>query len=207
VLAESEQLAPSCTCDEVLRAYLDGRLQKRWSKDKVIDVTVSTHRGGRLGDGIEPYYRQDLVLHSQRVIRNHTGVMQYSQRIKVDKVGVGNYCIFVHLDPDVASTVKKPFNSLSVYVGLQQQGNDVKIYAAGVFAVNRKVVPNLVVFDASGIAGDMAGKGTLWLAGHFEEMRKFHNGSSSTNAGKICQGFMNEMRDRFSTNWKPEGTQ
>ena len=37
--------------------------------------------------------------------------------------------------------------------------------AAGVFEVNRRVVPNLLIFDASGIAGDMAGKGTLWLAG------------------------------------------
>jgi len=170
VLAESEQLAPSCTCEQVLRAYLDGRLQKRWSKDKVMDVTVSSHKGGGRfgaggGSGSEPYYQQDLVLHSQRVIHSKTGVMQYSQRIKVDKVGLGNYCIYVDLDPDIASTVKKPFDSLSVYVGLQQHGDDVKIYAAGVFAVNRKVVPNLVVFDASGIAGDIAGKGTLWLAG------------------------------------------
>ena len=38
VLAESEQVAPDCTCEEVLRAYLDGRLQKTWSPDKVIDV-------------------------------------------------------------------------------------------------------------------------------------------------------------------------
>ena len=54
-----------------------------------------------------------------------------------------------------------------MYVGLQQVGPDVRIYAAGVFRVNRRVVPNLVVFDASGIAGDMASKGTLWLAaGH-----------------------------------------
>ena len=61
-----------------------------------------------------------------------------------------------------------------MYVGLlrlQQVGPDVRIYAAGVFRVNRRVVPNLVVFDASGIAGDMAGKGTLWLAGHFERRR------------------------------------
>jgi len=32
-------------------------------------------------------------------------------------------------------------------------------------------VPNLVVFDASGIAGSMAGKGTLWLASFFEERK------------------------------------
>jgi len=34
-----------------------------------------------------------------------------------------------------------------------------------------QVVPNLVVFDASGIAGSMAGKGTLWLASFFEERK------------------------------------
>ena len=165
VLAESEQVAPACTCEQVLKAYLDGRLQRRWSADKVIDGQTSSHKP----KGGEPYIRQDLVLHSQRIIRSHTGVMRYSQRITVDKVGSGNFCAFVELDPQVPSTPKKPFNSLSVYVGLQQQGADVRIYAAGVFEVNRRVVPNLVVFDASGIAGDMAGKGTLWLAGHFEE--------------------------------------
>ena len=83
----------------------------------------------------------------------------------MDIAGASNYCIFIDIDPYGASTVKKPFDSLSVYVSLQQQGDDVKIYAAGVFAVNRKAVLSLVVFDASGIAGDMAGKGTLWLAG------------------------------------------
>jgi hypothetical protein len=35
--------------------------------------------------------------------------------------------------------------------------------------VNRKIVPNLVIFDASGIAGAMAGKGTLWLSKHFQD--------------------------------------
>ena len=167
VLAESDQLAPSCTCEQVLKAYLDGQLQKRWSADKIIDVRTSTMRP----KGGDPRYRQDLVLHSQRIIRSHTGVMKYSQRIRVDRIGRGNYCAFVDLDPDVTSTPKKPFNSLSVYVGLQQQGSDVRIYASGVFEVNRKVVPNLVVFDASGIAGDMAGKGTLWLVGHFGELQ------------------------------------
>ena len=65
----------------------------------------------------------------------------------------------------------EPFESLNVYVGLEQRGDDVHIYAAGVFEVNRRVVPNLIVFDASGIAGDMAGKGTLWLSGEFEKRR------------------------------------
>lgn len=177
--------------------YLDGQIQKRWSADKVIEVKVSSN-GGRLGRGDEPYYRQDLLLHSQRVIRSRTGVMQYSQRIRVDKIGAENYCAFVQLDAHEASTVKKPFNSLSVYVGLQQEGENVKIYAAGVFEVNRKVVPNLVVFDASGIAGDMAGKGTLWLSGHFEDMKMRHNARSSTARG-IGVGLVHRMMHRFNT--------
>eukprot|EP00980_Cylindrotheca_fusiformis_P003360 scaffold747_cov120-Cylindrotheca_fusiformis.AAC.16 len=119
-------------------------------------------------------YQQDLLLQSQRVIRSHTGVMKYSQEILIDKIGDDNYAVLVRLDPRKQmehTTAKKPFESLSVYVGLQQRGKDVDIYAAGVMQVNRKVVPNLVVFDASGIAGSMAGKGTLWLAGHFDQRR------------------------------------
>jgi hypothetical protein len=81
-----------------------------------------------------------------------------------------NYCALIQLDPNQSSTsLRKPFQSLSVYVGLEQKGEDVHIYAAGVMEVNRKVVPDLVVFDASGLAGSMAGKGTLWLAGYFEK--------------------------------------
>lgn len=120
------------------------------------------------------FYQQDLVLRSQRIIRSHTGIMRYSQQILIDKIGDDNYAVLVHLDPKhqtSQATSKKPFESLSVYVGLQQRGNDVSIYAAGVMKVNRKVVPNLVVFDASGIAGSMAGKGTLWLAGHFDKRK------------------------------------
>ena len=92
------------------------------------------------------------------------------------------------LDPEQESTDRKPFNSLSVYVGVQQDGRDVRCYAAGVMEVNRRVVPNLIVFDASGIAGDQAGKGTLWLAGHFEEKRL-----SALQDKKGLQ----ELRDRF----------
>ena len=164
VLAESEQTAPSCTCEQVLRAYLDGALSKRWNSDKIMDVKF-TRRSPR---GRDAYYQQDLKIHSQRVIRSHTGIMRYSQRITIDKIGRNAYCAFVQLDPEQLSTAKKPFNSLSVYVGLQQDGDDVKIYAAGIMEVNRRVVPNLVVFDASSIAGDQAGKGTLWLASHFD---------------------------------------
>lgn len=49
-------------------------------------------------------------------------------------------------------------------------GKSVNIYANGIMKVNRKVVPNLIVFDASGIAGSMAGKGTLWMAAYFQEL-------------------------------------
>lgn len=165
VLAESEQVAPSCTTEEVVRAYLDPIHNDRWNADKVAKVILSRKK---MPDG-SAYYQQDLVLRSIRVLRGKTGPMRYSQTIAVDKIGSGNYCAFVQLDPQQASSARKPFESLSVYVGLQQQGEDVKIYAAGIMQVNRKVVPNLVVFDASGIAGDHAGRGTLWLSGHFEE--------------------------------------
>mmetsp|Transcript_28101 Transcript_28101/g.68433 ORF Transcript_28101/g.68433 Transcript_28101/m.68433 type:complete len:310 (-) Transcript_28101:33-962(-) len=117
-------------------------------------------------------YRQDLVLKSQRVIRSHTGIMRYCQSVTIDKIGQDKYSVLVNLDPhQQGGTAKRPFESLSVYVGLQQAGKNVNIYAAGVMKVNRNVVPNLLIFDASGIAGSMAGKGTLWLAGHFEQRR------------------------------------
>ena len=120
------------------------------------------------------YYQQDLVLRSQRIIRSHTGIMRYSQIITIDKIGPDSYAVLVRLDPEqqkASATTKKPFESLSVYVGLQQKGDNVDIYAAGVMQVNRKVVPNLVIFDASGIAGSMAGKGTLWLSSFFDQRR------------------------------------
>ena len=100
------------------------------------------------------------------------------------------FCAFVQLDPEQVSTAKKPFNALSVYVGLQQEGDDVRIYAAGVMEVNRKVVPNLVVFDASGIAGDQAGKGTLWLNGHFEQIK-------AAAKGRRRKDLIRGLRGRF----------
>lgn len=168
VLAESEQVAPSCTAEEVACAYLDPIHNDRWNADKVEKVILSRKKM----PGGSPYYQQDLLLRSIRVLRGKTGPMRYSQTINVDKIGSSNYCAFVQLDPQQASSSRKPFESLSVYVSLQQQGEDVKIYAAGIMQVNRKVVPNLVVFDASGIAGDHAGRGTLWLAGHFGEKQE-----------------------------------
>jgi hypothetical protein len=96
--------------------------------------------------------------------------MRYTQKICVDKVGNGNYNAFVELDTKSKSNTKlRPFHILKVNVGLEQVGNDVHIYAAGIMKVNRKIVPNLVIFDASGIAGAMAGKGTLWLSKHFQD--------------------------------------
>ncbi len=152
---------------------------KQSEKSKKIDGEESTM------DGTEKfYYLQDLFLKSQRVIRSQTGPMRYQQIIEIDKVGQENYSILVRLlkddhplrrqqDPanSMAATNKKPFESLEVYVGLEQMGSDVKIYAAGVFEVNRNVVPKIIVFDTSGFAGSIAGKGTLWLAGYFEKRR------------------------------------
>jgi hypothetical protein len=182
VLAESEQVAVKCTTEDVLRAYLSGDLQQRWNAKQVLECQIRCKKtknvwGSRSKGGIDDsgaYYQQDLVLRSQRIIRSHTGVMRYSQTITIDKIGDENYCVSIRLDPEQQqsnATDRKPFDSLSVYVGLQQKGDDVNIYAAGVMKVNRKVVPNLIVFDASGIAGSMAGKGTLWLASFFEQRR------------------------------------
>lgn len=202
VLAESQQVAVSCTTEDVLRAYLSGDLQQRWNAKEVLECRITKRKnkppiypphshdtgiytknnpwgssrsvGGTHNLEAYEYYQQDLVLRSQRIIRSHTGVMRYSQTITIDKIGHENYCVSIRLDPKQQpsdATDRKPFESLSVYVGLQQQGDDVNIYAAGVMQVNRKVVPNLVVFDASGIAGSMAGKGTLWLASFFEQRR------------------------------------
>jgi len=126
----------------------------------------------KIESSIKNYYQQDLTLHSQRIIRSHTGIMKYTQILLIDKIGEDSYSVLVKLaDPnqDYNTTKKKPFDSLFVYVNLQQNGDNVDIYAAGLMQVNRDVVPNLIIFDASGIAGGMAGKGTLWLAGYFDQ--------------------------------------
>jgi hypothetical protein len=181
VLAESEQIAVYCTTEEVLEAYLSGDLQKRWNTDTVLDckITKRHRRKGGEQQHKEAYYQQDLVLRSQRIIRRHTGIMRYSQRIAIDKIGMddkcNDYCVSIRLDPSASTTTSqslKPFESLSVYVNLQQEGSNVRVYAAGIMEVNRRVVPNLVIFDASGIAGSMAGKGTLWLGAYFDVKKK-----------------------------------
>mmetsp|Transcript_17787 Transcript_17787/g.22106 ORF Transcript_17787/g.22106 Transcript_17787/m.22106 type:complete len:199 (+) Transcript_17787:3-599(+) len=145
-----------------------------------------TRRGGTSavvpegGGAKAKYYRQDLVLKSQRVLAGRTGIMKYSQNIVIDKIGKTNYSVSIDLDDDSSRAGERrrtpatirPFESLSVHVGLEQDGDDVTIHANGIMKVNRKVVPHLIVFDASGIAGSMAGKGTLWLSAYFEERRK-----------------------------------
>ena len=161
VLAESKQIAKNCRPYEVLAAYLDGSNQKKWNEDKVLDINITpTVQSG--------CYRQEMVLKPQRILTGKTGVMKYTQTIRVDKIGDGDYNAFVELDTNSRTNTKmRPFNQLAVNVSLRQVGKDVHIYAAGIMRVNRSVVPNLVVFDASGIAGAMAGKGTLWLSSHF----------------------------------------
>lgn len=167
------------------------------------DINSMLHSNNEAGSGISKsksssksnnninppqHYRQDLVLKSQRIITSKTGIMKYSQVITIDQVGNDNYSILVRLkeeDDDVKISpttgsiqTTRPFDSLSVHVGLEQDGNDVNIYANGVMKVNRKVVPNLIVFDASGIASSMAGKGTLWLAAYFDERKRERKGGA-----------------------------
>ena len=168
VLAESRQIAYQCTAKDVLAAYLDGENQKKWNTDKVRDIRISKMRGSG-------WYSQAMVLKPQRVLSGSTGEMRYTQVIRVDKIGHGDYNAFVQLldsSHDTKATMLRPFNVLRVNVNLHQVGSNVEIYAAGLMKVNRKVVPNLVIVDAAGIAGSMAGKGTLWLSSHFRKGRR-----------------------------------
>jgi hypothetical protein len=167
VLAESKQIAVDCHPCQVLAAYLDGSNQKKWNADKVSEIRISKMQG-RPG-----WYKQEMVLKPQRVLTRKTGVMKYTQLIRVDKIGHDNYNAFVQLDTTAKTNTKiRPFDVLAVNVSLKQVGKDVEIYACGIMRVNRSVVPNLVVFDASGIAGAMAGKGTLWLSSHFAKLAR-----------------------------------
>jgi len=110
--------------------------------------------------------------------------MKYSQIITIDQIGPHRYNVLIQLvnndtqnqqyngtnhQPESRRTLLRPFDNLQVHVGLEQEGSNVRIYASGLLRVNRRVVPNLVVWDASGLAGAMAGKGTLWLAAHFAQ--------------------------------------
>lgn len=182
VLAESSQIAPNCTTTEIIQSYLSGVLQKEWNQVTVVDCRITPIKIQNQTEEEElkfttrtsNYYQQDLVLKSQRVLTSKTGIMRYSQTIAVDQIGNEKYCVSIKLDPTrLGGTKLRPFDQLHVYVGVEPyQQHSVKIYAAGIMKVNRKVVPNLVVFDASGIAGSMAGKGTLWLAAYFEKKQK-----------------------------------
>ncbi|KAK1742432.1 hypothetical protein QTG54_006997 [Skeletonema marinoi] len=136
---QSHEVAKDCVPAEVLAAYLDGSNQKKWNEDKVLDINIS-----RTGSGL---YRQDMVLKPQRVLTGKTTIMRYTQKICVDKIGNSNYNAFVELDTKSKSNTKlRPFHILKVNVGIEQVGNDVHIYAAGIMKVNRKIVPNLVIF-------------------------------------------------------------
>jgi hypothetical protein len=189
VLAQSEQVAVQTSTKEVLKAYLNGELQEKWNRKEVIKCHFSCKDIHQKKKNHGKYYQQDLILKSQRIITSQTGIMRYRQTIMIDQIGNEKYCVIIRLDdPETisssssssssipvstaTSTKCKPFDSLLVHVGLEQNGEDVNIYANGIMKVNRKVVPNLIVFDASGIAGSMAGKATLWLAAHFEEKRR-----------------------------------
>jgi hypothetical protein len=170
-----------------------GRKNNKRNNINKNDVIVnSNHQQQDNDDSSTPYYQQDLVLKSQRVITSHTGIMRYSQKIVIDKICNNSnssndnndnknakYCVSIQMmDPKTgtATTEKKPFEALYVHVNVEPYAlddndmtNSVYVYAAGLLKVNRKVVPNLVVFDASGIAGSMAGKGTLWLTAYFQQ--------------------------------------
>lgn len=201
LIAQSEQLAVKTTTREVLKAYLTADLQEKWNKKEVLKCNIECKdtienrqdKSNQWGANLRlknkrkynnesrrrmmntgKYYQQDLVLKSQRIITSHTGIMRYSQTIKIDQVGGDNFCVIIRLDDSssASSTRRKPFDSLLVHVGLEQRGDNVKIYANGIMKVNRKVVPNLIIFDASGIAGSMSGKATLWLAAHFEKLNR-----------------------------------
>ena len=185
VLAESRQIAVDATPSQVLQAYLSGTLQTRWNADKVMKCQFRLMHDAESSDKNDlpiPYYRQDLVLKSQRVIRRHTGIMRYAQRIVIHQVGgrhnnnnnkATSYCAHVTLlqnntNDATTTTTLAPFTALHVYVNLTPIGRDTHVYAAGLFQVNRRVIPHLVVFDAAGLAGTLAGQGTLWLAAHFD---------------------------------------
>ena len=151
VLAESKQIAKNCRPSEVLSAYLDVACQKKWNADKVKDIKIT-----QTGPGL---YRQQMMLKPQCLLTGKTSSMRYTQLIRVDKID-DNYNAYVELDVSAKmNTNQQPFDILAVNVSLKQVGEDVQIYAAGVMHVNCIIIPNFIVFDASGITGAMAGKG------------------------------------------------
>lgn len=223
VLAESKQIVTGCTSSEtILKTYLNGTLQRIWNPTQVQDCTITLVRESEekeIGikdekkmttttNGIIPsYYHQDLILHSQRVLRGHTGPMKYRQKICIYKIGQnGHYTVSVTMDNNnnkndatkqTTSTRKKPFEQLYVYVNLQPdttKSNCFQIYAAGLMKVNRQVIPNLLIFDASGIAGNMAGKGTLWLVAYFDQQQR----KRQKEEKKVVQEIMNHQMDASS---------
>ena len=187
VLAESQQIAVQATPVQVLQAYLSGALQTKWNADSLLHCQFTL-----VPDSYPPYYRQDLVLKSQRVIRRQTGIMRYSQRIVIDQIGgrgqgqqrkeedntipPASFCAYVSklpLNDESSQGLLSPFERLHVFVHLEaREDGNTHIYAAGLFRVNRRVIPHLFIFDAAGIAGTLACKGALWSAAHFDQLRK-----------------------------------
>jgi hypothetical protein len=80
-----------------------------------------------------------MVLKPQRVLSGSTGEMRYTQVIRVDKIGNGDYNAFVELldsdEADMTSTTLRPFNILKVNVNLRQVGPNVEIQATGLMKV------------------------------------------------------------------------
>lgn len=127
-------MAYDCTSKDVLASYLDGENQKKWNVDKVRDIKITKMRSRGSG-----WYRQDMVLKPQRVLSGSTGEMRYTQVIRVDKIGNGDYNAFVELldsdEADITSTTLRPFNILKVNVNLRQVGPNVEIQATGLMKV------------------------------------------------------------------------
>ena len=86
-MACSRQIAVNCTTTHVIQAYLSAHLQHKWNRRHVHSVSfhpVSSELSRP--DHRVSCVRQDLVLHSQRVLRGQTGPLKYSQRLTIHKI-------------------------------------------------------------------------------------------------------------------------
>ena len=88
-MACSRQIAVNCTTTHVIQAYLSAELQLQWNRRHVQSVSfhpVSISRNlpkHHPTQCVSSCVRQDLVLHSQRVLRGQTGPLKYSQRLTI----------------------------------------------------------------------------------------------------------------------------
>ena len=88
----SRQIAVNCTTTHVIQAYLSAELQLQWNRRHVQSVSfhpVSISRNlpkHHPTQCVSSCVRQDLVLHSQRVLRGQTGPLNYSQRLTIHKM-------------------------------------------------------------------------------------------------------------------------